>query len=87
MKLQIMLVPILLDLAGMSKQLNGTRFYDNVEKYLNGTYFCKLSSNSGSFIRKFTVVNNYPQEGDMIKVVTENLNTGNQSESNKEKKQ
>lgn len=30
----------------------------NVEKYLNGTYFCKLSSNSGSFIRKFTVINN-----------------------------
>ncbi|MBK9462056.1 MAG: hypothetical protein IPN94_22200 [Sphingobacteriales bacterium] len=79
MKLQIMLVPILLDLAGMSKQLNGKRFYDNVEKYLNGTTVSK------TLVKEVSIKN--PQEGDMIKVVTENLNTGNQSESNKEKKQ
>ena len=78
MKLQIMLVPILLDLAGMSKQLNGKRFYDNVEKYLNGTTVSK------TLVKEVSIKN--PQEGDMIKVVTENLNTGNQSESNKEKK-
>jgi hypothetical protein len=79
MKLQIMLVPILLDLAGMSKQLNGKRFYDNVEKYLDGTTVSK------TLVKEVSIKN--PQEGDMIKVVTENLNTGNQSESNKEKKQ
>lgn len=78
MKLQIMLVPILLDLAGMSKQLNGKRFYDNVEKYLDGTTVSK------TLVKEVSIKN--PQEGDMIKVVTENLNTGNQSESNKEKK-
>lgn len=73
-----MLVPILLDLAGMSKQLNGKRFYDNVEKYLDGTTVSK------TLVKEVSIKN--PQEGDMIKVVTENLNTGNQSESNKEKK-